>query len=152
MNQRYRKASILLLIPILVLTMGLKACDKTYREVLKAEDGVSQAIGSGTNIVTDLYQRQILDRDEKNTVAGVLLDANGLLTTFNGKVKAIHAAGDSKAAYLAAADGLASGVRELTSKGTLHIKNPEAKAKVDALFASIESAIGILKIAVQGGQ
>lgn len=137
---------------LLVMVCFLAACDKTYREVLKAEDGVSQSIGSGTAIVTDLYGRQIIDQQEKNIIAGALLDANRLLSTFNNKAKAVHAAGDNKAAYVAAAGELASGIRELNAQGTLHIKNPQAKARVDALFASIESAVGILQLAIQGGK
>ena len=138
---------------LLCAVLILAACEKgTYRKILSAENGVAQSIGAATNIVGDLYDRQVIDREEKNAVASALLDANRLLDSFNKGAKAVHAAGDSKAAYLTLVEQLAVGVRSLNASGTLRVKNGAAKAQIDALFASIEGAIGILRVAIEGGK
>ncbi len=147
---RKRMLTIGLLLPVLLM---LAACPQgTYRKILNAENGVAQSIGAGTNIVSDLYDRQVIDRGEKNAVAGALLDANHLLDIFNQGAKAVHASGaDSKTQYLTLADELADGIRQLNAAGILRVKNPNAKAQVDALFASIQASIQILKTAIMGG-
>lgn len=145
-----KRISVCFLLCALVM---MAACDsKTYRKILDAENGVAQSIGAGTNIVSNLYDQQIIDRGEKNAIAGALLDANRLLDTFNAGAKAVHAQGDSKAAYLTLVDQLASGVRQLNAGGSLHVKNANARAQVDALFASIRASVEILKNAIVGAQ
>lgn len=139
---------------MIALVLVTSACPAgTYRKILDAENGVAQSIGAGTDVVANLYDAQVIDRNEKNAVAGALLDANHLLDVFNKGAKALHDSGaESKTQYLTLADELSKGIVKLNASGTLHFKNVNAKATVDSLFASIQVSIGILKNAIQGAQ
>lgn len=148
MRLKYHKVAVMVL---LAACVSLAGCPRdTYRKVLEAENGVAQSIGAGADIVASLYDGGLIDRDEKNVVASAMLDANALLNQFNKGAKAVHAAGDNQTAYFALAVNLQSGIRVLNSEGRLRIKNEQARARVDAVFASIDAAIAILKNAIQG--
>ena len=148
MRLKYHKVAVMVL---LAACVSLAGCPRdTYRKVLEAENGVAQSIGAGADIVASLYDGGLIDRDEKNVVASAMLDANALLNQFNNGAKAVHAAGDNQTAYLALAESLSQGVQALNAEGRLRIKNEQAKARVDAVFASIDAAIAILKNAIRG--
>ena len=169
MRLKYHKVAVMVL---LAACVSLAGCPRdTYRKVLEAENGVAQSIGAGADIVASLYcparrdvvgvvdvngnpvkecVEGVIDRDEKNALTLALLDANALLNQFNKGAKSVHAAGYNQTAYLALAESLSQGVRALNSEGRLRIKNEQARARVDAVFASIDAAIAILKNAIQG--
>ena len=144
-----KKASAVAVIAVLVL--GLAACPKErYRRILEAENAVAQSIGTGASITTQLYDGGVIDRSEKNAVAGALLQANTLLSRFNEGAKRVHAAGGSVEQYIALADELSAGLKELNAEGKLGFKSEAAKTRVDSIFVTIQASAETLKLVILG--
>lgn len=141
------------LVFLLPLVLFLAGCPKdAYRASAQAADGVAQSVHSGIAVVQQLNADGVLGDEEAVNIAVVLIDINEANAMFIEAAKTIHKAGGGKAEYLVAARSVSVAVAGLNEAGVLHIKNAEAKARVQAVIVSIQASVDILIAAIEGAK
>jgi hypothetical protein len=145
-------ALLLLLAPLVLLTSG---CPKDpYTAAMAASLDISNGVNDGLTVITQLQQDKLITQAEMAKVATYL----GNLTTLNGKfrttVKSIHSANASsiKAAYIPAAEAFVTAASDPATLAALHVVNPAAEAKIQAVLTAINTALNGIQLAINSAK
>lgn len=137
--------AILLIVAALIVT--LVACDDSdQHKAARAAAGIA----SGLKVVQAeneaLYASGLVDKAEAVAIAQYVVDATRVNDQYIVQLRSLQAQKESNAAvYVGLAAGVVKSLDALHGDGVLHVKNPEARARLDLAFAAMEGSIEVLK-------
>lgn len=141
---KHRKRLALTLVVLFTLT--LVACeDSDFKKAAKATDTITASLGTAHNVNKILYEEGKLTASEARSISVLLWDANTAVESFIAKAGTLEELDQGNKVLMAQWFAeLAAELRKLNDEGVLHIKNPEARARLSVIFASIEGVIEIV--------
>ena len=151
-----RKVRVLGAISVLMLVaVSLAGCSKDpYTAAMQASLNISNGVNDGITAITQLVQDKLITPQETAAIAGYL----GNLTVLNGKFrtscKSVHAANPAspKAAYIPLAEAFVTAANDPTFLNAVHVVNPTAQEKVQAVLTGINTALNGIQLAINAAK
>ena len=153
MQKRTRQLAPLLF--LLLLVPLLSGCPKDpYTAAMAASLDISNGVNDGLTVITQLEQDKLITQIETAKLATYLGNVTTLNGTFRTAVRSIHSANASstKAAYIPAAQAFVTAASDPQTLAALHVVNPTADAKVQAVLTAINTALNGIQLAINSAK
>lgn len=150
MKRLTRRYSVFVVALMLVAVSLISGCAKDpYTASMAASLDVSNVVGDGVTILSELKKDGLLTQPEIVRFSGYLSSVTTLNGTFRADVKQLHATGAvGKAAYIAAAQTFINNANDPTVLAAVHVSNPAAQAKVANVVKAIQTALDGIQTAI----
>jgi hypothetical protein len=132
----------------LVIAASIACKDDSIRKAARASDDMASTISLAIDVKRQLAMSTppLIDHDEEVRLTLGLQKVNAAVKAFNTEVKRLSKLDPaSKGNLVALFASVTQSINELNGQGVLGIKNPDAKAKVQAVLAAFSTSIAVIQ-------
>jgi hypothetical protein len=152
MTDRYRSmmsgiCTALLLFVVAVCAALASACsDSEVKQCAKAAAGVSTSLSVFEQSVETVQQQQLITVDEAIGFEGMIADATRVNDQFVAQVRSAKQLNGPTVALLTVGfQNVAASIDRLEAYGVLHIKNPDAQARLSESLKAVQIALTVVQ-------
>lgn len=139
-----RNRKVLLLLPLVLMLMGLKACEDWREKSAIVMRDFAQALESAQNAEIDAYRANYVSRPDHEQFQAKVLT----LATYGKAANDAIGRGNRRDALMQI-DLALGDLDSLQSKGLLGVKNPQSKAAISALLLAVRTVLTGAKVQIQ---
>lgn len=143
-----------LMVPMIIVVLLLAACkDESIKKAAKASDDMAVTVGLAIDVKRQLALSvpPLISQDEELKLTLGLQKVNTAVTVFHHEVKRLSKLDPQAKGNLSVLlSGIVQAVNELNQQAVLGIKNPDSKAKVQAVLAGLNISFSIIRAVLEG--
>ncbi len=139
---------------LLLLCLAATGCnDDDVRKAARAADGIASGLAGVQKVNVILYQGELISKDETKAIAVLVQQGTLANDEFIAKARTLRDLDPgNKALMLQWFGEVSASLDKLNREGVLHVKNPEAQARLSVAFASVKAGADIIASLLGGAQ